>query len=150
MGFLCGSCWRASKSKCGPGEASESCACVCASISALWNLLFLGCGRRACPRIIRPCCIVVATSGSIRQGVVCVIDLLEAFCAGGAFGGVGWDAVGVVFESGLFVGVTDLLRGGFGVDFKDFVVVCACCCGKLGWSLAWWGRGRTHGCRCVW
>lgn len=49
------------------------------------------------------CGVVVPAAGCVREGVVGVVYLLEFLGAGGAFGGVGGDAVGVRFEccSGL-------------------------------------------------
>lgn len=41
--------------------------------------------------------VVVAAAGGVREGEVGVVYLLEFFGAGGAFGGVGGDAVGVGF-----------------------------------------------------
>lgn len=41
--------------------------------------------------------VVVSAASGVGEGVVGVVDLLEALCAGGAFGGVGGNAVGVVF-----------------------------------------------------
>lgn len=126
-------CGRAAEAKGRPGEASSK---APASAACLRDLFLLGRGGRACPAVVRSCSIVVAAPRRVAQGIVCIVDLLEAFCAGGALGGVGGDAVGVVFERGFFVGVADLLGGCFGIDFEDFVVVCSCWRGELVW-LPW-------------
>jgi hypothetical protein len=53
--------------------------------------------------------------------------LLEFLGALGAFGRVGGDAVGVVLQGGFFVGIADLLLGGFGVDVEGGVIVYGRC-----------------------
>ena len=57
--------------------------------------------------------IVVAAAGGLREGVVGVIYLLEFLGAGGAFGGVGGDAVGVGFQclSGVRMGMSGGVHG---------------------------------------
>lgn len=57
----------------------------------------LGCRGAACETVECACGVVVAAACGVGEGVVSVVDLLEAFCAGGALGGVGGDAVRVVF-----------------------------------------------------
>jgi hypothetical protein len=59
--------------------------------------------------------------------------LLEFFGALGAFGRVGGDAVGVVLQGGFFVGIADLLLGGFGVDVEGGVVVYGRCWVVVSW-----------------
>ena len=48
--------------------------------------------------MVGTCGVVVAATGRVREGIICIVDLLELLRAGWAFGGVGGDAVGVGFE----------------------------------------------------
>ena len=42
--------------------------------------------------------VVIASAGGVRKCVVCIVNLLEYFGAGRAFGGIRGDAVRVRFE----------------------------------------------------
>jgi hypothetical protein len=67
--------------------------------------------------------VVVSPARGVRQRVVGVVDLLELLGAGLALGRVRGDAVRVVLEGALFVGVADLLLRGGWADFEQGVVV---------------------------
>ena len=75
--------------------------------------LLLGVVAIAAEIVVRARGVVVSAAGGVRERVVGVVDLLEGLCAGGAFGRVGGDAVGVRFE-GLSVrgDGLDVLAGG--------------------------------------
>ena len=63
--------------------------------------------------------VVVAAARGVRERVVGVVYLLEALCAGGAFGAVCGDAVGVVLEglSGRRVRACGGKMDGWGTHF---------------------------------
>ena len=86
---------------------------LCAAGDFLVHVLLRECGVEAA------CFVVVSPSRDIRKCVVCIVDGLETFGALGALGRVDWDAVGVPFQSGLFVGSLDVLLCSRGRDFKD-------------------------------
>jgi hypothetical protein len=67
--------------------------------SRVRNLLLpvvVGRRRATRPVIVCACGVVFAAARGIGECVVCVVDGLEALCAGCALGRVGGDAVGVV------------------------------------------------------
>lgn len=133
----------AAKSKRTPREASEieaSCARARALSGRRVRDLFVPVivGRRgaARPVIVCACGVVLAAARGVGESVVCIVDGLEALCAGCALGRVGGDAVRVVLQGGFFVGIANLLLGRFGVDVEDLVVVLRC------WAM-------SVRCRCV-
>lgn len=83
-----------------------------------------GAGGEAAWGGVRTRDVVFMPPSGVGEGVVGVVYELEFAGAGGAFGGVGGDAVGVRFEGGAFVGVADLLLGCGGGDVEDGVCEC--------------------------
>jgi hypothetical protein len=62
--------------------------------------------------------VVVAAATWVGEGVVGVVYLLESLGAGGALGGIGGDAVGVVFECGSVDGrLVDGGMSGLGTSY---------------------------------
>lgn len=82
--------------------------------------------RRRCaarPIVVCACGVIVAAARGVGEGVIGIVDGLEAFCAGCALWRVGGNAVGVMLQRSFLVGIADLLLGCFGVDIQDLVVV---------------------------
>jgi hypothetical protein len=87
---------------------------LCAAGDVLVRVLII----RKCGAVEAACFVVVSPSRGVRKCVVCVVDGLETFGALGALGRVDWDAVGVPFQSRLFVGSLDVLLCSRGRDFE--------------------------------
>ena len=77
--------------------------------------------------------VVFASARGVGEGVVGVVDLLEAFCAGSAFGRFSGDAVGVVFEgcSVAYISKYVLICGLTGVEERRTS------CRHRGFVVAW-------------
>lgn len=87
----------AAEAECAPGEA----ACEAAATSGVGDFIVefrVRGGGAAGEAVVCAGGVVVAAARGVAEGVVCVVDLLEALCACGAFGGARGDAVGVVFQ----------------------------------------------------
>ena len=77
----------------GPGEA----AAACISLGDFFLRFAFGGGGCAGEAGVAAGGVVVAATGGVGEGVVCVVHLLELLGSSGAFGGVRGDAVRVVF-----------------------------------------------------